>query len=335
MSTKAKIESLTPEQEAYLPVFRQKYLDIATKGGRINKENLQRGINDAYTVISQPTPTLVILKSPLMALRAIKLYELLENKKKSHDEIMVHVNAFAETGVVDDTQLAAELMDNDTKLWNSDFLWGSQDLYWIAWYRFGEYIGVEYDKESLELLDIMERISVECEWWWPFEGVCFVSERPVKVSFDEQDRLHCENGPAIKYEDGYSLFAWHGTTIPGEWITDKDTKLTPQIALSQANAELRRCACEILGWINVLEHPSLNPKVIDEDVPAIGTIIQVDLPDAPEQWFIKFQCGTGRWFAEAVNDKRFNTALKANAGKRGWRPEFTSPPEHFVPFVRT
>ena len=161
-----------------------------------------------------------------------------------------------------------------------------------------------------------------------------IADRPETLKIDEQGRLHNEAGPAVKWRDGMEQYYWHGLSIPDWWIKNKK-RLTPKIALSQENAELRRCACEILGWANILSHPSLNPKVIDEDAPHIGTIYQVDLPEAPAQWFIKYQCGTGRWFAEAVNDKRYNTALKANAAKRGWRPEFESPPEHFIPFMRT
>ena len=161
-----------------------------------------------------------------------------------------------------------------------------------------------------------------------------IADRPETLKIDEQGRLHNEAGPAVKWRDGMEQYYWHGLSIPDWWIKNKK-RLTPKIALSQENAELRRCACEILGWANILSHPSLNPKVIDEDAPHIGTIYQVDLPEAPAQWFIKYQCGTGRWFAEAVNDKRYNTALKANAAKRGWRPEFKSPPEHFIPFIRT
>lgn len=99
------------------------------------------------------------------------------------------------------------------------------------------------------------------------------------------------------------------------------------------NVEQRRAACEIVGWHNVLEANDLNPKIIDEDEPSIGTLIQVDLPDAPEQWFLKYRCGTGRWFAESVNDKSFNTALKANAGGNGYRG--IGDPMDFIPFARS
>ena len=161
---------------------------------------------------------------------------------------------------------------------------------------------------------------------------CIISDRPEILTVDDQNRPHNETGPFCRWRDGYALYSWHGVRVPA-WFIERKHELTPAIALSQDNAEVRRAACEIIGWDKVLEHESLNPKIIDEDLPHIGTLVSVDLPDATDQWFLKYQCGTGRWFAEAVNDKSFDTALKANAGGNGWRG--VGDPHSFIPFIRS
>ena len=161
---------------------------------------------------------------------------------------------------------------------------------------------------------------------------CMVSDFPETLKIDEQNRPHCETGPSHKWRDGWSLYHWHGVKVPAEWIEEKSV-LTPAIALSVENVEQRRAACEILGWHNVLAAPSLNPRIIDADEDHIGQLIAVDLPDAPDQWFIKYRCGTGRIFAEPVTDKRFNTALLANAGGNGYRGQ--GDPMSFIPFIRS
>lgn len=308
----SKIERLTKEQEEYLPVFRQKYLDAACNGKRIDRDKLQVAINAAYAEIDKAAPLLIILQSPLQAMMAIKFMQ--EFAKGDLGDSLYKI-------IYDklDDQLGGQLWDQlgGQRIYNSGYLWGSQDLYWIARAKFAQHIGVKFTEDQTRQLNIMHDIGFQCEWWWPFEGVCFVSETPTEVKWDG-NVLHNETGPAVLYEDGYTVYSWRGTNIPREWIEEKD-KLPPERALTWDNVEQRRAACEILGWQNVLEHPSLNPKIIDEDQPHIGTLIQVDLPDAPEQWFIKYKCGTGRWFAEAVNDKSFDTALKANAGGNGWR----------------
>ena len=51
-------------------------------------------------------------------------------------------------------------------------------------------------------------------WVMPYTDICFVSERPEYLHLDENRRLHCETGPAIRYPDGFEIYAWHGTQFP-------------------------------------------------------------------------------------------------------------------------
>ena len=71
-----KIEKLTPAQEAELPAFRAKYLDIACGGHRANREKLQEAMNDAYATIGKPPPMLFIFDSPAACLIAIRIFEM-------------------------------------------------------------------------------------------------------------------------------------------------------------------------------------------------------------------------------------------------------------------
>ena len=83
------------------------------------------------------------------------------------------------------------------------------------------------------------------------------------------------------------------------------------MALGQENAELRRVACEIIGWDAILAQ--LGAKIIDEDGdPEIGTLVRVNLPDAPKEQFLRVQCGTKRQFALPV-PPTMKTALEAQA----------------------
>jgi hypothetical protein len=160
----------------------------------------------------------------------------------------------------------------------------------------------------------MYRIGLECEWWWPYEGFCFVSERPIEVHWDDAKRLHNERGPAILYEDGYSLHAWHGARIPSEWIDDRNF-LSPEIALRVDNAEQRRAACEIIGWEKLLS--SLGARVIDaDDDDTVGQLYEVNHSAlGGRAKFLRMYCPTGRWFAEPV-PLAMKTALEANSW--GW-----------------
>lgn len=137
---------------------------------------------------------------------------------------------------------------------------------------------------------------------------CIVSDRPEILKIDEQHRPHCADGPSHRWRDGWSLYHWHGTSIPSEWVTGRPP--SAQEALTWPNIEQRRAACEIVGWSKILKQ--LSARVIDEDTdPMIGTLLEVDLPDVGTERFLRVRCGTGREFALPV-DPQCKTARQAN-----------------------
>jgi len=122
--------------------------------------------------------------------------------------------------------------------------------------------------------------------------------------------LHSETGAAILYPDGWGIHAWHGTRIPAEWIEKRDT-LDPGTALTWRNIEQRRAVAEIIGWERVLQQ--LQVRTINKHKnPEIGTLLEVDLPDAPAQRFLRVRCPTGRVFALPM-PSNCRTAIEAQA----------------------
>lgn len=70
-----------------------------------------------------------------------------------------------------------------------------------------------------------------------------VSDRQSSIKIDNNNRLHCEDGPAKRYADGWNLNYWHGTPVPWdffEWDLER--------VLRESNAEVRRCGIERIGW---------------------------------------------------------------------------------------
>lgn len=144
----------------------------------------------------------------------------------------------------------------------------------------------------------------------------------VVIHRDEVNRLHCDNGPAVFCKEGLSLYYWHGTAVSGEWVIGNPP--SAKEALSISNMELRRSACEIIGWKNVIEE--LGAKVIDEDMDQeIGTLLEADITGSGRVRFLKVRCGTGREFVLPV-PPHMRTAHQANAWTWGlksseYRPE--------------
>ena len=140
--------------------------------------------------------------------------------------------------------------------------------------------------------------------------------------------MHCESGPSIAYRDGWSLWHWHGVSIPREWIEDK-AALTAKTALTWPNIEQRRAACEILGWNVILK--GLDAKTIDRDEdPKVGELVEVAIPDIGRERFVRVRCGTGREFALPV-PPTMKTALEANL----WTYGIDSSDRALIPEIRT
>lgn len=190
--------------------------------------------------------------------------------------------------------------------YTSGCMFGSMEASWLSYY---DYYKNETDIE-IDNIDHMKELVMSSGWVYLGDTDAIIHDRPTIIARDEQGRLHSETGPAVQYGDGWERFYWHGNCIPREWIMERE-KLTAEIAIGQQNVELRRCACEILGWANVIKN--LKSVVIDEDAdPMIGTLYEVDLPDMGKEKFLMVKCGTGRTFALPVPPE-MKTALAANA----------------------
>ncbi len=220
-------------------------------------------------------------------------------------------------------QLGGKLGIECAKRWSNVYqggnMWAGYDCYLTAC---RDILGLELREH--DAYAYWEQAAIHGGFRVMHEEFCIVSDFPEVLKVDDQNRPHCENGPSHRWRDGWSLYHWHGVRVPSEWIEARH-KLTPEIAIGQKNAELRRAACEIIGWDNIIVR--LNAKVIDADAdPEIGTLLRVDLPDAPREQFLRVQCGTGRLFALPV-PPTMKTAIEAQSWLWGLDPSSFIKPE--------
>lgn len=200
----------------------------------------------------------------------------------------------------------------------NDFLngimFGQHEAQWLSFYDF---FRVEVGVKNLEKVIALNEVAKTCGWVYCAREIAIVMDKPLYVKMDDQNRLHCESGPAIEYVDGTKIYGWHGVRVPANWIEDKSS-LTAHAALTVENVEQRRAACEILGWNNILKELDAKTLDVDED-PMIGTLVEVDIPEIGRERFLKVLCGTGREFAIPVPPD-VHTALEANAWTYGMNP---------------
>lgn len=263
-----KITSLTPDQEAQMSVYRDKWIKIGLNTDRIDPERARAAVELLYARGGLSAPDKIVFAN----------------------------------GPRD----AKELLGKNHSVTDS-CVYGNHEAAWLSFYDYMQNVcGIDFEGK----LDGLMAVATECGWVSCYDTMAVVQDRPLHIKMDEDNRLHCETGPAILYADGFAVYSWHGVRIPREWIEDK-ASLTAKIALTWENVEQRRAACEILGWVNIIKE--LDAKVIDEDEdPMIGTLLEADIPEIGREKFLRVLCGTGREFALPVPPD-MKTALQANA----------------------
>lgn len=80
----------------------------------------------------------------------------------------------------------------------------------------------------------------------PHEDVCFLSERHDALHFDDLDRLHRSDGPALSYPDGWALHAWKGVQIPSWLVEPGRGNISIAAVDREQNHRVRRCMIDIM-----------------------------------------------------------------------------------------
>ncbi|MCP9943813.1 hypothetical protein LUX12_01770 [Streptomyces somaliensis] len=145
-----------------------------------------------------------------------------------------------------------------------DAVLGQHDAAWLC--AFGPREGTP--------LDGLAAVARSAGWWWPYERLAVVSERPVELHRDEAGRLDRADGPALAYPDGFALHAWRGTPVPADFLAQLRS-LTPDRIRGEENAELRRVMLESYGYDRYLRESGAEP--VDRD--GTGVLWRIPLPD--------------------------------------------------------
>ena len=229
-----RIEVLTPDQAALLPIWHQRWLDIGMDPRPIDRELATSAISRAYATINRPAPVIIFCDSPATSSLGIAVWpHLMASPKEARDSLGDSLR----------DSLGASLRD----IANSTWFWGQHDAFWIAFYAFCAEIGVQYQPDASAKLEIMSDLAKSCGWIYMYEHVCFVSGRPRVQTIIEQRNgwpthvLHAADEPAMVFADGYSVYAWRGVRIP-----DKYYLRAPMAAaiLAEENSEVRRALME-------------------------------------------------------------------------------------------
>jgi hypothetical protein len=275
------ITELTPEQEALIPLYRDKWRVMALSTEQIDRQNTQETVREAYKILGLQIPEIIFCDSPFEALRLVGV------RAESRQFLKQIENQLSEQLV---KQIGRQIIP---RLWG--YLWdklGQRQLYSLSSEVAASCLGQLNDAQKNHRLEyvrwilardiptakimrcsrldfcisvlnctcnfqkeweVLQSLVKNCSWLFPLERICYACDRPVKLSFDSEQRLHAEGEPAIQFADGYSLYFSHGVTLPEKYGTLHPQQWQAQWILGEHNAELRRVLIQEIGYARICQ----------------------------------------------------------------------------------
>lgn len=158
---------------------------------------------------------------------------------------------------------------SDLQLHNAAY--GQHDASILCFYDFfAQVCGVE-ECRKLEGLNL---VAQSCGWWWAYDSIAILTERPQRLSLDDRGRLHADSNWAILYPDGFGYCLVHGVEVPEHVVLDP-AKITVKEIESEQNVEVRRVMMEKYGQSRFLLDSGA--KEIHKD--DWGTLYRKEVPE--------------------------------------------------------
>ena len=223
MATRLRIAKLSQEQVAMLPAQRDKWLAVGLTTAPADRVAAVAGANRAYAAAGFAEPAIVVwLGSPMAGVIGASM--------------LCALRSSAPAQVRD--QVGAQKI-----------CFGQHDAEWLSFY---DYFRIVCGIAVIDNLSGHFNIAQCCGWWWPYQGVVLLTERPIALHRDRMGRLHNANSLAIEYGDGWGVYAIHGVRVPGKYIETHSSKIDPAEVLKESNAQIRMAVISKIGFAQML-----------------------------------------------------------------------------------
>jgi hypothetical protein len=94
---------------------------------------------------------------------------------------------------------------------------------WAAWAAYVNYFidvcGIDFNKNIYSRAMAYQDTVMSAAYWWPNSKFIIACERPAKILLNSNGQLHCENGQAIEWPDGWGLWMLNGVRVPPVILT--------------------------------------------------------------------------------------------------------------------
>ncbi|MGH7844511.1 MAG: DUF6745 domain-containing protein [Candidatus Binatia bacterium] len=132
------------------------------------------------------------------------------------------------------------------------------DLTGIAFIDFLMKIPLDELRPSEEFIRLMLALKpwifviASCNGLWYRKGAIILMDTPEILRIDEQGRLHCEDGPALRWRDGVQYHFLHGIRVPEQYVFAKPDEISLADVVEERNAEVRLTLINKIGFSRLL-----------------------------------------------------------------------------------
>ena len=244
------ISTITKEQEAQIPKYIQKWVDLAS--APIDKEKAKAVFKKIYgedklIVFGQSFENMIALIRLATEGKNLEYDSQLYSQLYSQLRSQLDSQLYSQLRSQLDSQLYSQLYSQNIKY--SSYV--SYYLYdWAGYYDYVQNIGVEFDKNSLqEYFDILLNIPIVV-----FIGnVLFVCEKP-KCSWSNSF-LHSERLPAIRWEDGTGIYFLNGVRFEKEmWEKVVNKQMSFEDVMKIVDVDQRTQAMKYVSFEKFVKH---------------------------------------------------------------------------------
>lgn len=247
-----KVEKLTPEQEAKIPEYLEKYYNKIYNPQKVDEKKAIKSINYIYKEAGYGEPQVIFATSPIDA-------QIIANTFTQEDKIKNIVDNMRKNKVPVTEMF--EKLRGKIKYEETSWYGNISDYGWTCFY---EFINNEiFPDFKLEIWDIWKEL-VESNIYdmIQLEKVCIVIVMPEHVKVNADKRLHCETGSAIRWSDGYELYYLNGINVPDYIVNLPADELDPHLILNEQNADIQREIIKKIGAEKILK--KLDAVVLDK-----------------------------------------------------------------------
>lgn len=280
-----KISKLTPEQEALIPKYFEKWKPFIFSCEPIDREESIATLKAIYKLMGYNEPQILIFDSPYAALQHMiqqeNFFEIAGRDiwMKFHKRIWNHIfsglqnqlcslelkiahkilNLYRQSVPLSNYLIEEELRD---RVYNEFHLTEQRSIelnnninsltiisHLVSSYCQADFcISVLKCNVDRQKWNLSKLLLKHCGSFFLYEKICSICDRPRLISLDSQNRFHAEGTPAIQFNDGFSIYAYRNVRLPANYGRFHPSQWQAKWLLEGHDADITKVLVEGIGY---------------------------------------------------------------------------------------